>query len=85
MCSLKAASDTVSGPAFCEHRREGKEGGAEARSRLPRKSNYGYSVMPGDFRKMHETIQSMRLCETAAGGEPFVGLLFEWQVKLSQT
>lgn len=34
---------------------------------------------------MHETIQSMRLCETAAGGEPFVGLLFEWQVKLSQT
>ena len=47
--------------------------------------NYGYSVMPGDFRKMHETIQSMRLCETAAGGEPFVGLLFEWQVKLSQT
>lgn len=37
MCSLKAASDTVSGPAFCEHRREGKEGGAEALSRLPRK------------------------------------------------
>ena len=49
-----------------------------------------FLVKPEDFRLMHKTIQSMRLCESAAVGDKgkeskegdFVAILWQWQVLL---
>jgi len=50
-----------------------------------------FLVKPEDFRLMYKTIQSMRLCESAAVGDKgkegkegdFVAILWQWQVLLT--
>ena len=48
--------------------------------------DYHVNTTSDDYRLMHQTIQSMRQCEAAAGGKKdneFVAILFEWQARLS--
>jgi len=60
----------------------------EAEKRGPYDPEDYFLVKPDDFRLMHKTIQSMRLCESAAVGEKgkermeeeFVAILWQWQV-----
>ena len=63
----------------------------EAEKRGPDDPEDFYLVKPEDFRLMHKTIQSMRLCESAAIGDKgkdrkeaaFVAILWQWQVIFS--